>query len=111
MQVGAGGSGPKTESPVWLAPRAVDSLPLTIPSAPVNPIYHLRESLQSALTIRESEKFLFYRGVGRIDAPLRVSRDEGMLQIRSQLPPALVADSALVVPRLWLADIRGPRCA
>lgn len=69
LQIGQGEGWPltNTSAHVWTSPRAV----------------------QSALVRNadgESEKFLFYRGVGHIDAPLSISRDAdtGQLEFRSQ---------------------------
>jgi hypothetical protein len=55
----------------------------------------------------ESEKFLFYRGVGHMDAPLKVSyTDDGSeLLFRSQLEN-LPTDRPLEIHALWLVDIR-----
>jgi hypothetical protein len=55
----------------------------------------------------ESEKFLFYRGVGHIDAPLKISRDgdTGELSFRSQLV-GLPVNAPLTVQSLWLVDIQ-----
>ena len=71
---------PQTSAPVWLAPRQVDAAPLTIGD--------------------ESERYLFYRGIGHVEAPVRVTRAaDGMLTIRPQ--PAAEA-----VTIYWLVDIR-----
>ena len=84
-----GGHWPVTNTTehVWTSPRAV----------------------QSALvqtTNGESEKFLFYRGVAHINAPLKISRDanSGELVFRSQLED-LPADKPLDLHALWLVDI------
>ncbi|MGI8966285.1 MAG: hypothetical protein ACR2H1_09415 [Limisphaerales bacterium] len=55
----------------------------------------------------ESEKFLFYRGVGNINAPLKISRDtnSGELFIRSQLEK-IPSDKPLTVSSMWLVDIQ-----
>lgn len=55
----------------------------------------------------ESEKFLFYRGVGHIDAPLRISRGENTdeLLFHSQLE-GLPVGGPLTVRALWLVDIQ-----
>lgn len=55
----------------------------------------------------ESEKFLFYRGVGHLDAPLRISSDAdtGELLFHSQLEN-LPADKQLMIHSLWLVDIQ-----
>ena len=55
VQVGKAGTIPETTDAVWLAPRKVNAAPLTVGD--------------------ESEKFLFYRGVGDVKAPFRVERD------------------------------------
>jgi hypothetical protein len=56
----------------------------------------------------ESEKFLFYRGVGHMDAPLTVSRDRDtgdlLFQSRLEGPPVF---KPLEIPAMWLVDI-GP---
>lgn len=89
LLVGTNEPGPKTTDRVWLAPRAV-------PAA-------------AGVTMRgegkrkeESEKYLFYRGVGHVDSPLRVSRDGETLR--------LIGDS--IAGPVWFVDIRGDgRCA
>jgi len=85
-----GGDWPVTDTSarVWTAPRAV-------------------QSASVRTTGGESEKFLFYRGVAHIDAPLRVSRDalSGELQFRSQLAE-MPLDRPLRIDSLWLVDIR-----
>jgi len=85
-----GGDWPVTDtsSHVWTSPRAV----------------------QSALvqtTDGESEKFLFYRGVAHINAPLRVSRDANSKELlfQSQLED-LPSDQPLAIHSLWLVDIQ-----
>ncbi len=53
LQIGAIGEGPKTTDRVWTAPREV-------------------KANNVRATNGESEKFLFYRGVGHLDSPVRV---------------------------------------
>ena len=55
VQVGKAGTIPETTDSVWLAPRKVNAAPLTVGD--------------------ESERFLFYRGVGDVKAPFRVERN------------------------------------
>ncbi len=82
LSVGEGAVGfPETTSPVWMAPRQV-----------------------AAANVRsaggEGERFLFYRGVGHLDAPVRVIRDEqGALTLHpvAGLP---------AIARYFLVDIR-----
>ncbi len=77
-----------TEDNVWTSPRNVDASLVQNDSG-------------------ESEKFLFYRGVGHIDSPLKVSRDSvaDELVFHSQIPD-LPGDSSLKVDFAWLVDIR-----
>ena len=56
LRVGGRASGPSTDVPAWLAPRNVPgAASVTTPAG-------------------ETERYLFYRGVGHIDAPLSVAR-------------------------------------
>jgi hypothetical protein len=56
VRIGTNGVGPATDSHVWLAPRNVDSASVTADNG-------------------ESERYLFYRGVGHVDAPIVAKRD------------------------------------
>ena len=85
-----GGTWPMTNTAmhVWTSPRAV----------------------QAALvqtTNGESEKFLFYRGVAHLQAPLKISRDvnTGELLFRNQLEE-LPAGRPLAIRSIWLVDIQ-----
>jgi hypothetical protein len=86
-----GGDWPLTEDTsahVWTSPRAVQTA-----------------TVQT--TNGESEKFLFYRGVAHINAPLKISRDtnSGELLFRSQLE-GLPVDQPMKIRSLWLVDIQ-----
>jgi hypothetical protein len=74
---------PRTTERVWLAPRAVRA---------ANVVNRERT---------EAEKYLFYRGVGRVEAPLRVQRDNGLLAIELRE----TARSLASVPRLWVVHV------
>lgn len=89
QKMGVHETGPETDEHVWTAPRAVKAA-----------------SIQTEKG--EVEKFLFYRGVGRIDAPLRVSRDKDgkNFNIKPQIPSSLKIDKPGDIRRLWLADVR-----
>lgn len=90
LLVGSRHDGPPTASPVWLAPRQVTSARVATPEG-------------------ERERYLFYRGLGHLDAPLiaRRSADGGELEVAAR-PDALGAGTTLAaIPRLWLADLRG----
>ena len=87
LQIGGNWTFTDTTAHVWTSPRAVEAA-----------------SVQTAN--QESEKFLFYRGVAHIDAPLKISRDKntGELLFQSQLkdfPPG----KPLPLKSLWLVDI------
>lgn len=88
LQIGGDWSLTNTLAHVWTSPRNV----------------------QAALvrnTDGESEKFLFYRGVGHMDAPLTISRDtdSGELLFHSQLED-LPVDRQLMIHSMWLVDIQ-----
>ena len=88
LKVGGAWRGPVTDQHVWTAPRAVDASPVLAPGG-------------------EAEKFLFYRGVAHIDAPIRVEQesDGNDLVLNSQwLAPG--ADKSVRIRSLWLVDIR-----
>ena len=87
LTIGGQRPGPETSEHVWTSPRRVKAVSVTATSG-------------------ESEKFLFYRGVGHVDAPLRLSQERGRLVIRSQLERLLKFDAPLRINDLWLADIR-----
>ena len=54
VRVGRPGEFPETTEHVWLAPRKVQSTPVTVGN--------------------ESEQYLFYRGIGNLESPLQVVR-------------------------------------
>lgn len=88
LQIGGNWSFTNTTAHVWTSPRAAQAA-----------------SVQT--TNQESEKFLFYRGVAHIDAPLKISRDthSGELLFRSQLKD-LSLTKPMTLNSLWLVDIR-----
>lgn len=67
LVIGATGEPVKTNAPVWLAPRAVDAAMVRGESG-------------------ETEKYLFYRGVGNVKPPVRVVRDaqRDALEVRDE---------------------------
>ncbi|HSY42627.1 MAG TPA: hypothetical protein VK811_01875 [Candidatus Acidoferrum sp.] len=88
LQVGGDWPLTNTSEHIWTSPRAVETA-----------------SVKNAEG--ESEKFLFYRGVGHMDAPLKVSYsgDGSELLFRNQLENVL-ADKPLEIHALWLVNIR-----
>lgn len=92
LTVAGTANGPRTDSRVWLAPREVSAASVRTPAG-------------------EAERYLFYRGVARIDPPVRVVREAG----RGDDPAAgdrlsLFADRRAGlgdrVGPLWLVDVR-----
>jgi hypothetical protein len=83
-----GGDGPltNTSAHVWISPRAVQAAVVQT-------------------TNGESEKFLFYRGVAHLDAPLKISQSGGQLVFRSQLE-GLATPQPLLLHSIWLVDVR-----
>ena len=74
---------PATDAHVWLAPRNVKAATVVNPAA------------------KEAEKYLFYRGVGNLDAPIVVSREGDRLNFSLRDGAADLAK----LPRLWLVDV------
>ena len=85
LTVGRDASGPLTTEHVWTAPRAVKASPVTTASG-------------------ESEKYLFYRGVGHLNAPVRVARLNDRLDLLGDLDAGFTMP--LRIQRLWLAQFR-----
>lgn len=90
LRIGGFKEGPKTDVPAWLAPRRVDAAASVTTAA------------------GETERYLFYRGVGHIDAPLSISRtpDGASLQVRSRLGNAIQLTPGMKMGPLWLVDAR-----
>lgn len=76
LKIGGREDGPPTDSPVWLVPRAVEASSVRTPAG-------------------EVERYLFYRGVANLEAPVRVKREGGRLKLSGETRVA------------WLADFRG----
>lgn len=93
LALNAPGTGPKTDSKVWLAPRGVKSAMITN-------------------DMGETEKFLFYRGVAHADAGLNITRDKTGDSLEIRMWRAMVATNggaeadAFRVPAAWLVDVR-----
>jgi hypothetical protein len=89
LQVGTEGRGPTTQEHVWLAPRRVAAVNITNED-------------------RESEKYLFYRGVAQQESALRVvtSRGNNTIRIEPTFTSLLKANERAVVPQVWLMEAR-----
>ena len=88
VKLGGDAAGPKTESPVWLAPRQVKAANVTLG--------------------KESERYLFYRGIGNLRAPLQsiMNRQTGELALFSNFDDVLSSRQSEQIPRLWLVQVR-----
>lgn len=75
---------PETKEHVWLAPRAVNSAPITVG--------------------KESEQYIFYRGLGHLDAPIRVvRRSSGNIVLYDQRPK-FYDRQQMKLGGMWLAE-------
>ena len=95
LAVGTRGVGPVTDEHVWTAPRKVQAANVTNVEG-------------------ESERYLFYRGVGHIRAPLRatMNRKAGELAIQANFDQVLAAGGQARIPQLWLISVnQDGRCA
>ena len=88
LEVGCDWSGPATTEHVWTSPRAVRA-----------------DAVRTSAG--ESERFLFYRGVAHIDAPISVVQDPAReeLLLHSQWAAGIAAREPLTIKSLWLVDI------
>ncbi len=88
LQLDAASGGLATDSKVWTAPRATRSVNIKTP-------------------YDESEKFLFYRGVGNIDAPLRVEYtfEGNVLRVHPGANPSGTSIDEIEIANLWLVDV------
>lgn len=71
--IGGRADGPKTDAHVWLAPREVDAASVRTP-------------------LGETERYLFYRGVANLEAPVRVSRKGDFLKMSGETRAGWLAD-------------------
>jgi hypothetical protein len=95
LQVGTLSVGPETDEHVWLAPRKVKAANVSTPAG-------------------ESERYLFYRGVGRIRNPLRATLDRkaGQVTLHANFDEVLSSRQSAHLPTLWLVQVRQDgRCA
>jgi hypothetical protein len=89
LQIGGEGAGPETTEHVWLAPRQVKAANLTTAEG-------------------ESERYLFYRGVGRIRAPLKatLARKAGEVSLSANFDEVLSSRQSAHIGALWLVQVR-----
>lgn len=88
VQIGTKESGPETDWPVWLAPRKVASSPISCNG--------------------EHEQYLFYRGVGQLHSPLKVTtaNEGGQIEIRSNFGDVLSSGTTTSIKHLWLMETK-----
>ncbi len=87
VKLGVADRSPETDSNVWIAPRETGSVFIENDG--------------------QVEKFLFYRGVGNIDAPLQVeySFENGALRVFPGAHPTGETIDRIGIPKLWLVDV------
>lgn len=87
ITVGKTASGPETKSPVWLAPRQVKAADVSNAAG-------------------ESERYLFYRGVGHLNSPISVLQKNDSIRcvLGAGMPLERMMDFAQ--QKMWLADVR-----
>jgi hypothetical protein len=86
LKIGGEGTSPQTAVKVWAAPRRTRSA-----------------YVQSSSN--ESEKYLFYRGVGNIVSPLRVSRHADTLSFAGAAPSWDFQHAGASIENIWLVNI------
>lgn len=88
LSVGTSAAGPETDDPVWLHPRKVKAAGVTSQGG-------------------ESEKYLFYRGVGHQRAPLSVSLDRKAkeISIRGNFLEVLEENETASIDDLWIVSV------
>lgn len=79
---------PLTDNPVWLAPREVQAGSVFLPEA------------------GEGERYLFYRGVGHLEALLQTRTSAAAVRIAAPHVLAWLDAPVVTLPAVWLADIR-----
>jgi hypothetical protein len=95
LKVGGEGEFPETAEHVWLAPRKVEAANVTNVEG-------------------QSERYLFYRGVGQIRNPLRATLDRksGQVALHANFQQALGPGESARIPQLWLISVqKDGRCA
>ena len=108
LQVGSAQTPPVTESEIWNAPRRVKAsvVEATPATCDLNE-YDQSENKAVVRQIPQVEQYLFYRGVGQIDAPLRISRNEGKFSVSpsSSVTKNAAGKYGALPSKLWLVDI------
>lgn len=93
LTVGGSDPGPQSTSHVWTTPREVSAANVRATSG-------------------ESEKFLFYRGVGHVNAPARLVRNGSRIEVRGQIDFEMQKLLDLAAPAAWFCEIQPDgRCA
>lgn len=86
LRIGTTDDWPATDMHVWTAPRRVQSAQITSQKD-------------------EAERYLFYRGVGHINAPIRIERDGSQLKLFANDSPGVDSDSSVTISAAWLVHI------
>jgi hypothetical protein len=93
LNVGVEQNGPQTDAHVWTAPREAAAANVRGKSG-------------------EAERFLFYRGVGHLDAPVRAVRHGSSIELHSQIAMPIKDLPDLSIGGAWFCRFRPDgRCA
>jgi hypothetical protein len=93
LNVGVEQNGPQTDAHVWTAPREAAAANVRGKSG-------------------EAERFLFYRGVGHLDAPIRAVRHGSSIELHSQIAMPIKDLPDLSIAGAWFCEFRADgRCA
>ena len=82
---------PLTSDPAWLAAREVEAASVFLPE------------------VGEGERYLFYRGVAALPALLQTRTRRSQVQLLAPAHLAWLQADSLVLPRIWLVDVREDR--
>ncbi|MEI6234209.1 MAG: hypothetical protein WCT04_14245 [Planctomycetota bacterium] len=107
LLIGTNVEPPKTPSAIWNAPRKVEAASvLAQPATITSNVYDNAIQKVVPQTISQSDKYLFYRGVGHLDAPLRVFRNNDQLSFAPQAELVKTTLKTNQIPKaIWLVDI------
>jgi len=85
LSLGGQWPGPTTNAVVWTAPRQVNAVDIRARNG-------------------ESERYLFYRGVGRLHSPIRTRHDPkaGQIVLLDSTDCAILDESSVTIPALWM---------
>jgi len=99
VKLGEMAEGPETDWPVWTAPRAVGAAATLMVERP-GP----SSTQPGDIGTTEGEVYLFYRGVGHVQSPVRIRKTQAMreVSVRQQQPTT----APLSISACWLLEVK-----